>query len=104
MPAKVQALEYDPNRTANLALVAYTNGEKKYILAPEGLKVGDTIFASNKATTNDFIVGNNFPLAPHSAVDARALRRTRPWSRCKNRPCRRHVLSSSSAWRMARPR
>jgi len=63
MPAKVQALEYDPNRTSNIALVAYTNGEKRYILAPNGLKVGDTIFASNKATTNDFNVGNNFPLA-----------------------------------------
>ena len=63
MPAKVQALEYDPNRTSNIALVAYTNGENRYILAPNGLKVGDTIFASNKATTNDFNVGNNFPLS-----------------------------------------
>ena len=63
MPAKVQALEYDPNRTANLALIAYTNGEKRYILAPKGLKVGDMIFAATKATTNDFNVGNNFPLA-----------------------------------------
>ena len=62
MPAKVQAIEYDPNRTANLALIAYTNGEKRYILAPKGLKIGDSIFASNKATTNDFNVGNNFPL------------------------------------------
>jgi large subunit ribosomal protein L2 len=62
MPARVQALEYDPNRTSNIALVAYSNGEKRYILAPNGLKVGDTIFASNKATTNDFNVGNNFPL------------------------------------------
>lgn len=62
MPATVAALEYDPNRTANLALVVYTNGTKKYILAPEGLKAGDKIVASDKATTNDFIVGNNFPL------------------------------------------
>jgi large subunit ribosomal protein L2 len=62
MPAKVQAIEYDPNRSANLALIAYTNGEKRYILAPEGLKVGDSIFTSLKATTNDFTVGNNFPL------------------------------------------
>ena len=62
MPAKVQAIEYDPNRSANIALVAYTNGEKRYIIAPEGLAVGATIFASNKATTNDFNVGNNFPL------------------------------------------
>jgi large subunit ribosomal protein L2 len=63
IPARVQALEYDPNRTANLALVAYATGEKAYILAPKGLKVGDTIFASDKATTNDFNVGNNFPLS-----------------------------------------
>ena len=62
MPAKVQAIEYDPNRSANIALVAYTNGEKRYIIAPEGLAVGAMIFASNKATTNDFNVGNNFPL------------------------------------------
>ena len=62
VPANVQAIEYDPNRTANLALVAYTNGEKRYIIAPKGLNVGDSIFASNTATTNDFKVGNNFPL------------------------------------------
>ncbi len=62
MPAKVQAIEYDPNRSANLALIAYTNGEKRYIIAPKGLNVGDTIFASNKATLNDYTVGNNFPL------------------------------------------
>ena len=60
--ARVQAIEYDPNRTANLALVAYANGEKRYILAPEGLAVGALILASNQATTNDFLVGNNFPL------------------------------------------
>ena len=59
----MQAIEYDPNRTANLALIAYATGEKRYILAPEGLKVGATIVASNKATTNDFLVGNNFPLS-----------------------------------------
>ena len=61
-PATVEALEYDPNRTSNLALVVYANGTKKYILAPEGLQVGAKIVASNKASTNDFIVGNNFPL------------------------------------------
>jgi large subunit ribosomal protein L2 len=63
LPARVQAIEYDPNRSANLALIAYATGEKRYILAPEGLQVGATIVTSNKATTNDFLVGNNFPLA-----------------------------------------
>lgn len=63
LPARVQAIEYDPNRSANLALIAYENGEKRYILAPKGLNVGDKIFASDKATTNDYTVGNNFPLS-----------------------------------------
>jgi len=62
MPARVQAIEYDPNRTAHIALVAYSNGEKRYIPAPEGLKVGQTIVTSNTATTNDYTVGNNYPL------------------------------------------
>src|SRR5271170_3576459 len=57
LPAKVQAIEYDPNRSANLALIAYATGEKRYILAPEGLEVGATVISSNKATTNDFLVG-----------------------------------------------
>src|SRR5882724_6389297 len=63
MPAKVQAIEYDPGRSANIALVAYSDGVKKYIIAPKGLKPGDMIFASDKATTNDFNVGNSFPLS-----------------------------------------
>ncbi len=62
MVATVIALEYDPNRSANLALLEYTDGDKRYIIAPKGIKVGGTIVASNKATTNDFLVGNNFPL------------------------------------------
>jgi large subunit ribosomal protein L2 len=45
IPARVTALEYDPNRTANIALLTYVDGEKRYIVAPNGLKVGDTIQA-----------------------------------------------------------
>jgi len=48
IPAKVQAIEYDPNRTANLALLAYADGEKRYILAPRGVKEGDTLLSVNK--------------------------------------------------------
>jgi len=48
--AKVEALEYDPNRTAFLALLQYPDGQKKYILAPQGLKVGDEIVFSEKAS------------------------------------------------------
>src|ERR1044072_3468681 len=52
--ATVQAIEYDPNRTANLALVAYTNGEKRYIIAPKGLKFWETVFVSAKARRQHF--------------------------------------------------
>lgn len=49
IPAKVSTLEYDPNRTAYIALLFYADGEKKYILAPNGLKVGDTVMNGEKA-------------------------------------------------------
>src|SRR5437879_11980148 len=45
VPAKVAAVEYDPNRSARLALLRYADGEKRYILAPEGLAVGDTVLS-----------------------------------------------------------
>jgi large subunit ribosomal protein L2 len=57
--AKVVALEYDPNRTAYLALIQYINGEKAYILAPEGLKAGDTVESGPAA---DIITGNALPI------------------------------------------
>ena len=60
MPAKVLTLEYDPNRTAHIALVQYEDGEKRYIIAPAGLKVGDTIEAGKGA---DIKPGNALPLA-----------------------------------------
>ena len=55
----VSAIEYDPNRTANIALINYADGEKRYILAPKGLKVGDKVESGVNA---DIIVGNNLPL------------------------------------------
>ncbi|MFZ5353479.1 MAG: 50S ribosomal protein L2 [Bacillota bacterium] len=59
IPAKVTAIEYDPNRTANIALLTYVDGEKRYIIAPHGLAVGDTIISSASA---DIKVGNAIPL------------------------------------------
>ncbi len=59
MPATVLTLEYDPNRSAHICLVQYEDGEKRYIIAPEGLKVGDTIEAGPEA---DIKVGNALPL------------------------------------------
>ena len=58
--ATVTAIEYDPNRTANIALLSYADGEKAYILAPKGLKVGDKIESGEKA---DIKVGNCLPLS-----------------------------------------
>ncbi len=59
IPAKVATIEYDPNRTAYIALVVYADGEKRYIIAPAGLKVGDTIVSGPEA---DIKPGNALPL------------------------------------------
>ncbi|MBP1610625.1 MAG: ribosomal protein [Acidobacteria bacterium] len=59
IPAKVVALEYDPNRSARIALLSYADGEKRYILAPNGLAVGATVIASDSA---DILIGNALPL------------------------------------------
>ncbi|MBR2984754.1 MAG: 50S ribosomal protein L2 [Clostridia bacterium] len=59
IPARVATIEYDPNRTANIALLVYADGEKRYILAPVGLNVGDTVISS---ATADIKTGNNLPL------------------------------------------
>jgi large subunit ribosomal protein L2 len=59
IPAKVASIEYDPNRSARIALLHYPDGEKRYILWPVGLKVGDTVISSEKA---DIKPGNTIPL------------------------------------------
>ena len=60
IPAKVASIEYDPNRSANIALLHYADGEKKYILAPLGLNVGDVLESGEHA---DIKVGNALPLS-----------------------------------------
>lgn len=59
IPAKVAAIEYDPNRSANIALLFYADGEKRYILAPKGLLVGDEVTSAERA---DIRPGNTMPL------------------------------------------
>jgi large subunit ribosomal protein L2 len=59
VPAKVFSIEYDPNRSSRIALLHYADGEKRYILAPEGLKVGDQIVAGTGVEIN---IGNSLPL------------------------------------------
>src|SRR5687767_2195411 len=60
VPAKVAAIEYDPNRSAHIALLHYADGEKRYILAPARIKVGDTVSSGPGA---DITPGNCLPLA-----------------------------------------
>ena len=59
VPGKVASIEYDPNRSARIALLTYADGEKRYILLPVGLKVGDTIVAGQNV---DILPGNSLPL------------------------------------------
>jgi len=59
VPGKVQSIEYDPNRSANIALIAYADGEKRYILSPKGLRVGQTVLSGPEAAPE---VGNALPL------------------------------------------
>jgi large subunit ribosomal protein L2 len=59
IPATVSTIEYDPNRSARIALLTYADGDKRYILQPNGLKVGDTIVAGQ---TVDILPGNSLPL------------------------------------------
>ena len=59
IPAKVLTIEYDPNRTAHIALIQFEDGEKRYIIAPEGLKIGDTVMNGPNA---DIKPGNALPL------------------------------------------
>ncbi len=60
VPAKVLSIEYDPNRTAHIALIQYEDGEKSYILAPQGLKAGDTVI---NGPGHDIVTGNAMPLS-----------------------------------------
>jgi len=59
IPAKVATIEYDPNRSARIALLTYADGEKRYILQPVGMKVGDTIISGQNV---DILAGNSLPL------------------------------------------
>ena len=60
VPGTVKTIEYDPNRSANIALIAYADGEKRYIIAPNKLKVGQVIVSGPEA---DIVVGNALPIA-----------------------------------------
>jgi ribosomal protein L2, bacterial/organellar len=87
IPARVAAIEYDPNRSAHIALLNYVDGEKRYILAPRRLNVGDVVRSGADA---DIAVGHCLPLAriPHRHDDSQ--RRADPRSRRPDGPLGRH--------------
>jgi large subunit ribosomal protein L2 len=62
IPAKVATIEYDPNRSARIALLHFVDGEKRYMIAPEGLTVGQTVVSGETAAPE---VGNTIPLKKH---------------------------------------
>ena len=95
VPAKVASIQYDPNRNARIALLHYVDGEKRYILAPDGLKVGQTVENGPDAPPT---VGNCLPLQPHSARHARFT--TSRCSRAAALACA--AVPASSATLMAR--
>src|SRR6185436_9703259 len=77
IPAKVEAIEYDPNRSARIALLLYKDGERRYILAPNGLQVGASVLSGKEA---DILVGNCIPLRnipPGTMVHAIEMRRNK---------------------------
>lgn len=62
VPAIVKSIEYDPNRSANIALVSYMDGEKKYIIAPKDIKIGDKIISINHSYSDELTSGMTLPL------------------------------------------
>ncbi|MFL1037687.1 50S ribosomal protein L2, partial [Mycoplasmopsis synoviae] len=60
IPRLLKTIEYDPNRSANICLLGYADGEKRYIIAPKGIKVGQKVVSGEGA---DIIVGNSLPLS-----------------------------------------
>ena len=75
IPAKVVAIEYDPNRTANIALICYADGEKAYILAPAGLKVGETVMSGEhaEAKVGELYPGKGAQLARAAGITAQLM-------------------------------
>jgi large subunit ribosomal protein L2 len=94
IPATVTSIEYDPNRTARIALLSYRDGEKRYIIAPNDIKVGQPILSGDNAEP---VSGNSMPLRsipPGIPIHNIELRPVRAPSSCGRR----------ARWRQCRPR
>ena len=100
IPAVVASIEYDPNRSARIALLHYADGEKRYILHPDGLKVGHKVMSGPQA---DILVGNALPLKNMPAgtvvhnIELQPGQGRRRW---RARPVRRrNWFRKKAAWR-----
>ena len=101
VPAKVVSIEYDPNRTARIALLQYRDGEKRYILAPNGLTVGATVFSGPDAEVR---VGQHAPAREHADRHAGPQHRAHPRPRRPDGPQRRRQRPADGEGRRLRPR
>jgi large subunit ribosomal protein L2 len=102
VPARVAAIEYDPNRTARIALLNYADGEKRYILAPDGLKVGDQIVSSRNA---DIKPGNSLPLRViplGTAVHNVELKKGKGGQLCRSAGVAAQLMAKEGAWGQVR--
>jgi large subunit ribosomal protein L2 len=102
IPAKVATIEYDPNRTARIALLNYADGEKRYILAPDGLKVGDAIVSSRNA---DIKPGNSLPLRAiplGTAIHNVELKKGKGGQLCRSAGVAAQLMAKEGAWGQVR--
>jgi large subunit ribosomal protein L2 len=102
VPAKVASVEYDPNRTARIALLHYADGEKRYILAPDGLKVGDAVISSRNA---DIKPGNSLPLRAiplGTSIHNVELKKGKGGQLCRSAGVAAQLMSKEGAWGQVR--
>jgi large subunit ribosomal protein L2 len=102
IPAKVASIEYDPNRTARIALLNYVDGEKRYILAPDGLKVGDQIVSSRNA---DIKPGNSLPLHAiplGTSIHNIELKKGKGGQLCRSAGVAAQLMAKEGAWGQVR--
>jgi large subunit ribosomal protein L2 len=98
VPALVASIEYDPNRTARIALLNYADGEKLYILAPDGLKVGDKIVSSKNA---DIKPGNSLPLHAiplGTSIHNIELKKGKGGQLCRSAGVAAQLMAKEGAW------
>jgi len=98
IPAKVDSIQYDPNRTARIALLNYVDGEKRYIVAPHGLKAGDMVMSGDEAPPN---VGNCLPLTKiplGTAIHNIELQAGRGGALCRSAGTSATLMAREAGW------